>query len=266
MKKANRQSAARRPRPGKRVQLHRAVSKLGWGSRTQAWQWITAGEVRIDGRVVTDPLTWVDLEHQEITRGGRAASARVSVTLALHKPRGVVTTRRDERGRRTVYDLLPPGLPWLFPVGRLDADSEGLLLLTNDAQLAVHLTEPAHQVPKTYSVTLRGVPSAAALEQVRHGIELRDGMTRPATVRVLEEQAGGVRLEMVLTEGRNRQIRRMWAALGHKVRRLVRTAIGTYPLGNLGPGESCLLGPREVRRLLTPAPGTSALPRRKDGS
>src|SRR5256885_1554783 len=127
---------------GRRVQLHRALSKLGWGSRTQAWTWIQAGEVCVDGRVVTDPLTWIDLDRQHVTRGGQSAAPVAPRTLALHKPRDVVTTRSDERGRRTVYDLLPPGLPWMFPAGRLDADSEGLLVFTTDAALAVRLTEP----------------------------------------------------------------------------------------------------------------------------
>jgi len=247
------------------VQLHRALSKLGWGSRAQAWQWIAAGQVCVDGQVVTDPLTWVDLDRQQISRGGHEPAERGSMVLALHKPRGLVTTRQDERRRRTVYDVLPPGLPWLFPVGRLDADSEGLLLFTNDAQLAVRLTEPAHRVPKTYVVTLRGVPSAAALAQLRKGVELNDGRTRPVRVRILGEEAGGVRLEMVLTEGRNRQIRRMWAALGHKVRRLVRSAIGGYALGNLAPGECRMLGRADVQRLLRSAPGTDAPPPRQEG-
>src|SRR5256885_1198853 len=126
--------------PGRRVQLHRALSKLGWGSRTQAWEWIQAGQVRVDGRVVTDPLTWVDLDRQRITRLDEPAGVKERLVLVLHKPAGVVTTRRDERGRRTVYDLLPTELPWLFPAGRLDADSEGLLVLTNDSELAVRLT------------------------------------------------------------------------------------------------------------------------------
>src|SRR4051794_18634405 len=111
-------------RPGRRVQLHRALSKLGWGSRSQAWDWIRAGEVRVDGQVVTEPLTWVDLDRQQITRGGQLPTPAAPLILALHKPRGIVTTRSDERGRRTVYDLLPAGLPWVFPIGRLDADSE----------------------------------------------------------------------------------------------------------------------------------------------
>ncbi len=171
-------------RPGRRVQLHRALSKLGWGSRGQAWVWIQAGEVCVDGQVVTDPLTWVDLDRQRITRNDRVAppSAR-PLTLALHKPRGIVTTRRDERGWRTIYDLLPSDLPWIFPAGRLDADSEGLLILTTDAALSVRLTEPEHHLPKTYHVTVSGQPTSDALDRLRGGVDLPDGRTRPAGVR-----------------------------------------------------------------------------------
>src|SRR3954471_12246680 len=149
--------------PGHRAQLHRALSKLGHGSRGQAWEWIKAGQIEVDGRVVTDPLAWIDLNRQKVTRLGEAGPPREAVTLALHKPRGVVTTRSDERGRPTVYDLLAEGLPWVFPAGRLDADSEGLLILTSDAALSVRLTEPEHRVPKTYRVTVSGRPDEAAL-------------------------------------------------------------------------------------------------------
>src|SRR6185437_2487529 len=197
-------------RSGRRVQLHRALSKLGWGSRGQAWVWIQAGEVRVDDRVVTDPLTWVDLDRQRITRNNQTAplgqASRLSLTLALHKPRGIVTTRRDERGRRTVYDLLPSDLPWIFPVGRLDADSEGLLILTTDAALAVRLTEPEHHVAKTYHVTISGRPTPAVLDQLRGGVDLSDGRTRPAGVRLLEARDRASVVEIILTEGRNRQI------------------------------------------------------------
>jgi 23S rRNA pseudouridine2605 synthase len=237
-------------RPGRRVQLHRALSKLGWGSRTQAQEWIRAGEVRVDGQVVTDPLTWVDLDRQRVTRAGQEAPTAATIVLALHKPRGVVTTRSDERGRRTVYDLLPPGLPWLFPVGRLDADSEGLLLLTNDADLSVRLTAPEHAVPKTYHVTVAGRPDDEALQRLRGGIELSDGPTRPARVRLLRAGEKKSVLEIVLTEGRNRQIRRMGAAVGHKVRRLVRVAIGELELGDLAPGTTRELN-QDERRLLS---------------
>jgi pseudouridine synthase len=238
--------------PGRRVQLHRALAKLGWGSRTQAWDWIRAGEVCVDGRVVTDPLVWVDLDHQRITRGGREKAPVWRLVLALHKPRGVVTTRRDERDRETVYDLLPRGLPWVFPAGRLDADSEGLLIVTNDAALAVRLTEPEHRIPKTYRVWLRGLPAEEELDRLRHGIELTDGATRPARVRLLRQEADAAVVEMVLTEGRNRQVRRMWAAVGRRVRRLVRVAIGRYRLGDLQPGACRQLGPADVRRLTSP--------------
>jgi 23S rRNA pseudouridine2605 synthase len=241
-------SSARRP-AGRRVQLHRALSKLGLASRTQAWDWIRAGEVQVDGQVVTDPLTWVDLDRQRITRAGREAAPSAPLVLALHKPRGVVTTRSDERGRPTVYDLLPPGLPWVFPAGRLDADSEGLLVLTNDSQLAVRLTDPGRHVPKTYHVTLRGVPTPEALEQLCRGIDYGEGMTRPAGVRVLHRRRDATVVEMVLTEGRNRQIRRMGAAVGHRVRRLIRVAIGGYRLGDLPSGACRTLDAEAVRQL-----------------
>jgi 23S rRNA pseudouridine2605 synthase len=208
----------------------------------------------VDGLVVTDPLTWVDLDRQRIARVGEAGGAQSSRpaerwVLALHKPRGTVTTRQDERGRKTVYDLLPAGLPWLFPAGRLDADSEGLLILTNDSDLAVRLTEPEHRVSKTYRVTVAGPPAEEALAALRRGVELRDGPARPAEVRLLRCGARSV-LEVVLTEGRNRQVRRMLAAVGHRVRRLVRVAIGALPLGELKAGECRRLTEEEVRRMV----------------
>jgi 23S rRNA pseudouridine2605 synthase len=242
--------ARERPRPGRRLQLHRALAKLGWGSRKQAWSWITAGEVLVDGRVVHDPLTWIDLDRQQVTCQGEAPPEVKSLVLALHKPRGVVTTRRDERGRRTVYDLLPSGLPWVHPAGRLDAASEGLLILTNDTGLSVRLTDPVHHVPKTYRVTLSARPTPEVLVRWRQGIDLADGRTRPAEVRLLREGDNTSEVEIVLTEGRNRQVRRMARAVDLRVRRLVRVAIGGLALGEL-PSGACHMLTEEERQLLT---------------
>jgi 23S rRNA pseudouridine2605 synthase len=247
--------------------------------------WIRAGRIRVDGRVVKEPLTWVDLGQQRITLDGDLASGVVSapreddvrriatlsakletqrartdksdlkqndkprLVIALHKPVGVVTTRQDERGRRTVYDLLPLGLPWVFPAGRLDADSEGLLILSNDSALSVRLTEPAEHVPKTYQVTVRGKPTTESLEQLRKGIRLKDGPTRPVKINVIHSGEKSTLVEMTLTEGRNRQIRRMWHAVGHKVKRLMRVRIGQYALGNLNRGKWCLLSNQEIQML-----------------
>lgn len=238
--------------PGRRVQLHRAVSKLGWGSRTQAWDWVRAGQICVDGRVVRDPLAWVDIDRQQLTRHGSPASREppTPLTLALHKPRGVITTRQDERGRSTVYDLLPPGLPWLLPVGRLDADSEGLLILTTDHALSVQLTDPKAHVSKRYQVTVRGLVPEHDLARLSQGVELADGPTRPAEVHVLAADGLETMLEVVLTEGRNRQIRRMLAAVGRKVRRLVRVAIGDYQLGDLPSGQTRPLDAADLRLLV----------------
>jgi pseudouridine synthase len=238
------------------VQLHRALSKLGWGSRTQARGWIRAGEVSVDGRVVRDPLTWVDIDRQRIARRGQESpgpSAFTRCTLALHKPRGVVTTRRDERGRKTVYDLLPDNLPWVFPAGRLDADSEGLLILTSDSRVSALLTGPEHGIPKTYRVTVQGKPNEEALEALRSGVDLADGRTRPAEVRLLWAGERSV-LEVVLREGRNRQVRRMLSAVGHRVRRLVRVRVGGLELGDLEAGEYRVLAEEEVRKMLGERP------------
>jgi pseudouridine synthase len=235
---------------GRRVQLHRALSKLGWGSRKQAWDWICSGEVCVDGRVVTDPLEWVDLYRQIVVRNGDTLETPEKVAIALHKPRGVVTTRSDERGRHTVYDLLPDDLPWIFPAGRLDADSEGLLIMTNDSALAVRLTEPIHHVPKTYRVTLSGSPTQETMERLRNGIVLDDGPTRPVRLRVIRRRPDTTVVEMELTEGRNRQVRRMWRSVGHRVRRLVRMAIGAFQLGDLLPGKHRRLSAEEQKRLV----------------
>jgi 23S rRNA pseudouridine2605 synthase len=171
--------------------------------------------------------------------------------LALHKPRGVVTTAADPGGRRTVYDVLGDVGRWVFPVGRLDRDTAGLLIFTNDHRLGQRLTDPDHHVPKRYHVRVRGVPDAEALRALRDGIDLGRGeVTRKAGVRPLGlSRKGESWLEIVLTEGKNRQVRRMCAAVGHDVLELTRVQIGRLALGGLAPGEWRRLGPEEVAAL-----------------
>ncbi len=234
-----------RPR---RTQLNRALSKLGLCSRGVAAEWIAAGRVRVNGKPAESAGQWVELGVDRIEAAG--AEARAPVYLALHKPPGYVTTRSDELGRKTVYDLLPVEYSggWVFPVGRLDKDSEGLLLLTNDGEWSDALTDPERHVAKVYRVKLDGKPRPDELARFRSGIELDGSITLPAGAEA--EGAGWYRVE--LTEGRNRQIRRMFHALGYKVKRLQRVSIGTLELGDLGPGETRVL-PKGTARALRKA-------------
>lgn len=239
----------------KRTQLNRALSKLGLCSRGIAAAWIADGRVLVNGTPAVSPDQWVDLGSDAITVAGKteAAQTKTHVYLALHKPAGYVTTRKDELGRKTVYDLLPPVFAdkWLFPVGRLDKDSEGLLLLTDDGEWANLLTSPEFHVEKRYRVKLDGKPVEAELERFRTGILLDAALTLPA--RVEAEGAGWYRVG--LTEGRNRQIRRMFHVLGYKVKRLVRVAIGSLELGDLPAGASLPLESGRADSLAAEAAG-----------
>ncbi len=173
------------------------------------------------------------------------------VVLVLHKPEGYITTRTDPGGRPTVYALLGDVGRWVFPVGRLDRDTRGLLVLTNDHRLGERLTDPSHHVPKTYHALVEGIPDAEALRVLRTSVPLQDGtLTRPARVHVLGAARGGSTwLEIVLTEGKNRQIRRMLSAVGHEVRKLVRVRIGGLALGDLLPGQWRRLERAEIEAL-----------------
>jgi 23S rRNA pseudouridine2605 synthase len=207
----------------------------------------------VNGGVVLWPARRIDPRRDVVTLDGVVASdAAARLVLALHKPVGYVTTRVDPGGRPTVYDLLRDVPRWVFPVGRLDRDSSGLLILTNDHQLGHRLSDPEHHVPKAYHVRVMGVPDDATLRVLRQGVPRPDGtQTRPARVRVLGgERGGGAWLEIVLTEGKNRQVRRMCGALGHDVVTLVRVRIGRLELGDLASGAWRRLEPEEVARLL----------------
>jgi 23S rRNA pseudouridine2605 synthase len=238
---------ARKLPPGDRPlkTLERVLSKAGVGSRSEARRWVSAGRVEVNGTVVRDPDHWADLELDRVTFDGRPLESAERVYLLLHKPTGYITTYRDPEKRPTVYDLLPDRQQYLFPVGRLDLDTSGLLIMTNDAQLAERMTNPEHEVPKTYRVKTSIALTDAQLDELRAGIELRDGMTRPAVVTRVEPD----QFAITITEGRNRQVRRMVEALGADVERLVRIAIGGIAIGELAVGTVRELTADELREL-----------------
>lgn len=241
--------------------LERVLSKAGLGSRTDARAWIAEGRVRVNGRVERDPDAWIDLDRDRVTFNGRPLAKAKPMYLLLYKPAGYLTTYRDPQGRPTIYDLLPEG-QWLVPVGRLDLDTSGLLLLTNDTAFAERITNPDYKVPKTYLVKASMHLTDEQLDQLRSGIELRDGMTRPAIVQRVRESGGRTVFEITITEGRNRQVRRMVEALGAKVLKLVRIAIGPLRIGDLPIGKTRELTPAEVNALVgerTSSPQRSGL-------
>ena len=229
--------------------LERVFSKAGWGSRTDARSWIGGGRVRVNGKVVQNPDHWIDLERDRITLDGKPLRAASKKYLLLYKPKGYMTTYRDPQGRPTVYDLAADAGAWLAPVGRLDLDTSGLLLMTNDTDFAERIANPDHKVPKTYQVKASALLSDEQLEQLRRGVALSDGPTRPAAVTRLRDGARYTFLEITITEGRNRQVRRMIEAVGAKVLKLVRTAIGPIRIGDLPIGKWRPLTADEVQVL-----------------
>lgn len=239
--------------PAKRHGVARVLSKLGACSRSQAELAVRAGRVAVDGRVVRDPEFPVVMERQRLALDGVPVAASSSVYIALNKPRGIVVSAADERGRDTVYSLLKDaGLPWLGPVGRLDKASEGLLLLSNDSVWAAGITEPVTHLDKTYHVQVAGQPDADVLAAMLAGV--RDGadMLKARHVGLLRVGEKNAWLKVVLDEGRNRHIRRLLAALGFDVLRLLRVAIGPLMLGELPKGQWRHLDPAEVAQLRQP--------------
>jgi pseudouridine synthase len=246
--------------------LDRVISKAGAGSRTDARKWVTAGKVKVNGRVVKDPDTWVDLERDRVVMDGKPLRKEKNVYLLLYKPTGYLTTYDDPQGRPTIYDLLAEEKRYVFPVGRLDLDTSGLLLLTNDTVFAERVTNPDFKVPKTYLVKASRFLSDDDLDRLRNGMELKDGPTRPAAVTRVREAGGKTVFEITITEGRNRQVRRMVEALEAKVLKLVRVAIGPIRIGDLPIGKARELTAEEVRLLLPPGrrpPATSPPARRR---
>lgn len=231
--------------------LAKVLARAGVASRRGAEELIRQGRVTVGGRQITTPALLVDPLTAVITVDGRPigpATSQVTV-VALHKPAGWLVTRRDPRGRKTIFALLRGAPANLLPVGRLDYASRGLLLCTDDGDLAHRLTHPRYGVWKTYHVRVTGRPAAAALTDVRQGIALADGPTAPLRLTTLRTEDGDTWLEISLREGRNRQIRRMLATIGHPVQDLVRIAVGSITLGDLAPGRWRQLSAAEVGRL-----------------
>ena len=247
------------------VRLQKILSAAGIASRRAAERLMQEGRVTVNGRVVTTLGTRADPARDAVrVDGRRVGQARRLRYILLNKPRGVVTTRNDPQRRRTVLDLLPRVREYVYPVGRLDYDSEGLLLVTNDGNLAASLMHPRHGLERVYEALVEGVPGAASLRRLRAGVPLDGRRTAPVEVRLLgghrtrnEDQA---RLEITLREGRNRQVRRMLAVVGHTVRRLRRVQFGPLRDGRLQAGGHRELSRRELAALRAAVAGGAAAP------
>ncbi len=237
---------------GQRRTLDRLLSRSGFCSRAQARELVAAGRVAVNGAVARSAEHWVDPVRDRVTVDGAPLVAAAHRVLLLHKPTDCVTTRRDERGRRTIYDLLGAAAQgadgWLAPVGRLDRDTSGLLLLTNDHDLADALTDPARHVPKTYLVKALTRLDDEQLAQLARGVRLDDGMTRPARARRVRDTVRRTLLELEITEGRNRQVRRMLEAVGSGVLELKRIALGPLTL-DVPSGRWRELGAEDIAAL-----------------
>jgi 23S rRNA pseudouridine2605 synthase len=234
----------------KTVGLARALSKLGHCSRSQAFALIREGKVRLNGVHPRNPETPVRLGVDRIEIDGASVQAAEKIYMMMNKPRGLVTTADDDKGRETVYSLLPKDLAWIAPVGRLDKASEGLLLFTNDSEWAARITDPASHLDKTYHVQIDRVSDAALIWDLESGVEVGGGeCLRAKSVRILRSGENTSWLEIVLDEGKNRQIRRMLEGRGVEVLRLVRVAIGEMLLGDLRKGVCRVLSAEEKRGL-----------------
>jgi 23S rRNA pseudouridine2605 synthase len=230
--------------------LAKLISQGGVASRREAERLIREGKVEVNEKVVTEPGQKADPGRDRIRVDGRPISrSEPRVYLLLNKPRRSLTTLRDPRGRVIVGDFLSRVKERVYPVGRLDWDCSGLMLLTNDGKLAEKLTHPRYQIPKTYWVKVRGVPSAREIKRLKEGIKLEDGITAPAKVKLTEKRVGKSCLELTVTEGRNRLVKRMFQAVGHPVLRLKRVGFAFLRLGDLKSGEYRYLNREEIKRL-----------------
>lgn len=230
--------------------LQKFLAHAGVASRRKCEEMILEGRVKVNGKVMKELGTKVDPGKDKVMVDGKAVQqSPKKVYLMINKPRGCVSTVEDDKGRKTVLDLLKNVKERVYPVGRLDYDSEGLLLLTNDGDLTYALTHPKHEIGKTYKVRVKGVPNVDKLEQLAKGVELEDGMTAPAKVFLTHVLNGNALLEITIYEGKNRQVRRMCEKIGYPVIRLVRTHVGPLELRKLASGEVRTLTFREINAI-----------------
>lgn len=231
--------------------LQKVLAQAGIASRRKCEEYILAGRVEVNGSVVSELGAKVDPAADEIKVDGRLIKGENKVYLVLHKPKGVITSVQDPKGRKVVADYLPGIKERVYPVGRLDYETEGLLILTNDGDFANLLTHPRHHVPRTYRATVKGQPHGSVLEQLAKGILLDDGMTAPAEVEYFDIKPDKKETVITITiyEGRNRQVRRMFDAVHFPVLLLKRIQFGPLYLGNLARGQYRLLTPKEVDEL-----------------
>jgi len=229
--------------------LERVISKAGLGSRTDAKAWIQERRVKVNGKLVENPEHWVDIGKDRVELDGRLVRPVHKIYVLLYKPAGYITSKGDPQGRPTVYDLLTEVPSFVGTVGRLDEDTSGLLLFTNDTMLAEGMTNPQFHVAKTYLVKCATKLTDEQLDQLRQGIELKDGITRPAIVKRVRDAESKSFIEMTITEGRNRQVRRMIEALDSKVMKLVRIQLGPLKLEGLQSGTWRHLKEAEIKKL-----------------
>ena len=226
--------------------LERVLSKLGLASRSQTRGWILEGRLKVNGKTVKDPLYPVNPGTDKVTLDGKEVNRKSRTTILLYKPRSVVTTRSDERGRRTVFDLLPDELRSLHPVGRLDMATTGLLLMTNDTGFSAYLTDPLNAIRRTYMVSVRGKVTDEEIQGLIRGISDRGEFLKPLTLTMRKSSNKESHLIVELTEGKNREIRRMCGSIGHEVTQLKRVAFGPFTLGDMQPGQFRYLTPEET--------------------
>ena len=231
-----------------KVVLERALSKLGLASRGETRQWILEGRLRVNGEVIKDPLTLVVPEKSYFALDGKVLTPKKITLILLHKTKGVITTCSDEKGRDTIYDLIPSELHHLHPVGRLDMHTTGLLLLTNDTKFSSYLTNPEHKIKRVYLVSVRGKVTEIDIDQLVKGVEDKGEFLQAEEIQVRKESQRESHLIVTLIEGKNREIRRMFQSVNHEVTALKRIAFGPFQLGDLPLGEWEELSMEDVRK------------------